>query len=313
MKLGNMTLQTGMQYVEVSAQDASTILDTAPFKLQRTLRPSHIETLIQAIRNNHFDQHTILKIAVLGGIPILVDGQHRLHAIRASHQAQHAWMLLIECSSQDEVRSMYIHTDIGKTRTIMDGLKASGVAEEINCAEVLVRRGMQAMRLLGAGFDYQTYRKNVPDRDELFARVLEWQDQLVATEEITAGSNRIIRRALSNQPTLGVMLVTLRWASRQAYEFWMKVSQADNLVSRTPAHTLFTHLGSTRVNDENTAIYAKRVAACWNAHIAGVALAQTQVRVSDKPIEIATSPATGRRIVTYELLTQGAPGEKARK
>lgn len=119
----------------VTPEQARDILANNLFKDQRKVAGTHISFLKTTMENGEFDGGSPIRFASLGDlVPVLIDGQHRLHAISQmpSDYKPQLTVITSHCNTPEEVAQIYARIDRGRSRSLVDALQALGYFRESN-------------------------------------------------------------------------------------------------------------------------------------------------------------------------------------
>ncbi len=289
----------------VTPETASKLLEHYQFENQRRLVDWQVNRLAKEMARGNFKPTSIVVAhCEETNTHHLLDGQHRLAAIRVYNHPVALFVNRIQVKTQAELNAWYGDLDRNRIRNLSDGLKVLNVAEETGIPEYYLRHFSSALRVIADGF--QSAKIHSSERAEDYQSITvraqwlrDWQEEAQKTLTATEGAVRAIRDSLFRQSTLGVVLVTFRYQPEMAELFWKSVSENDGLKRGEATHTLYSYLIGERVTKIKSAvnINSRQVANCWNAFVDGRELFRTFVKEPRFPIIIRGTPYDGKQII----------------
>jgi len=259
---------------------------------QRALRSSQVRKLIRAIQLGEFESTTVM-FARLGDRLYLVDGQHRLHAIRDSGQTVVLNVLCKLVDSEEDLAHLYASLDCPVTRTFMDGYAAFGLQAELG----FTQRAHVGMLSAAVVYIINGFRAGVGDdagvRGVRLHLMREWAPEARDAFALLAGDPDARRNGSAG--ILSVMLVTLRYQPDRATDFWRRVIHGVELTQSMPEFALRRWLHDHPAGGPNRPpLYSRAVAAAWNAHYEGRMLTKVYPGDTSGPIVIKGTPYNGK-------------------
>ena len=305
--------QVSVRLALVHPDEAMRILEVENFIGQRPRRAGHVKFLAQAMEHERFIPGTAIHFAVYQGKRHLVNGQHTLAAIEVSRHAQLLAIHETQVTSPEQIAELYSRHDRGLQRQLMDGYVAHQFAErhglsraqagDFGGAMPLVLSGFTAASSGGQNAEMQTYLR---DTDIRLAAMREWVQEAREFYEEISFSPPYIMRALHRQSVVSIALVTYRYTGADASEFWREVAKDNGLAATHPAKRLIRFLLDNPARSHSPRIYARYVAACWNAAFEDRSLTKVYARDAMLPIVIAGTPFNGKQFC-YFLSEEGSP------
>jgi hypothetical protein len=193
------------------------------------------------------------------------------------------------CDNLAEVADIYATYDRPKVRTLPEMLTAMGLHERLGITLEDLRLTQHAAPLVLGDFTAFHGREDAysPQVRRLFLE--EWEAEVKAYLEATSGATREVRRMIRRAAVIAVAVVSLRAQPERARAFWSAVAGENGLLRDDPAAALLRFLRNTQADRHKPWIYARYVAACWNAAYQDRTLDKVMVRDEAAPIVIAGS------------------------
>lgn len=288
----------------MSTREAAKSLKEHRFPGQRLIRPWHVAFLKYLMIHKHFRPGTSITYAVWQDKKFLVNGQHTLAAL-AETSGPAIWLQeeTYKVHSYDEVCALYESFDRHLARRWRDIYMAdAGIQGHELPAKYIMKLG-GAIPLLGRGFtqhvgfgDYAAL--TVRDTRVRVPFITNWAPEMANFANGCHGAQSV-RNMLMRAAVLSVAMVTYRFQGEHAHRFWPRLAADSGLVAGQPAHTLLRFLRDNPANKVDQALYARIVASCWNADLAGRAMERLHAHSASKPILIAGTPHDGKRVMHY--------------
>lgn len=293
-------------YLLISPEQATRILTECLYSKQRNLRYDRVIHLSEQGKAGKWEVTGIqVCYCVESKRFYLVDGQHRLNAIIIADQALPLYLILACKNTLAEVDALYRRLDIHSPRTLQDRLRASDLAEKVDLNDWELKATSHAMAILSDGFatnsPYARKGNTVTSDDDLRIQLTqEWAPEARQFFECLKGCITKDRGKFQNGTLLAFALVTFRYQSGRASEFWRAVALNDGLERFTPEWTFRNRVFEEGQSRYTVPEYSRRMALCWNAWYEGrrklerLILREDSV---DRPIRISGTPYTfDRRI-----------------
>jgi hypothetical protein len=211
------------------------------------------------------------------------------------------WLVVIykTTDSLNQVLKGYGRIDVGDVRPVVVGLIAARVHEKAQIDVKYLKPSVRALRVLMTGFMGGRIPKSQLGVDPSERGILEWRnelrDYLAASEE----TGYTFRKKMLYPPVMALGLVTLRYKSVSASEFWLHVAKQDRLEQHTGPWHLAAFLREMELKQgvEDQRRTARRVASCWNAFIENRTVNHTSVGDVRKPARIEGTPYTTKQLI----------------
>lgn len=278
--------------VAITPDLAHRILLECSYERQRRVRPLHSQALAMQIKNKEWTPGTQIHFARMAsdGWLQLVNGYHRLDAVKDANRTVEFQVLVTECKTQADVARLYRrHDRLIAPRTISDALRAEGIPEKYGIGADLAARVFRAVLIINTGFSF-TGRIAKADpylyrSDEARLRLCEawWPIAEQFADAVQNAPLRPIKSAISNQGPLAVALVTLRDQELKADAFWRGLANNDGLKRDDPRSAYLRFLNLNR--QSSPFITAKAASTAWNAFFGSKKIAF--IRPTESPIRLA--------------------------
>ena len=135
----------------ITVEQAEKFLKNNIFRLQRKIKPRHLNSLVTSMQAGEFPPGTAICFARTTDSLELIDGQHRLRAQIEAKMSFEYTVTTIQCIDGKAVACLYTQFDIGARRTMVDRMKAIDVAAYSDLAP-------KQAQLLYTGAPYLKYR-----------------------------------------------------------------------------------------------------------------------------------------------------------
>lgn len=259
-------------FVTLNPAQANVILRECQYDRQRKVDGSHVAVLAELMKRGLWERKDKIDFARIGGRLSLVNGYHRMSAqVDAGKNIE--WTIVIhECQSDAEVRTLYhkFDTNVRKRsdQNILQGVNFSEthgigatMAKSLFAAVPIIANGLSAGNRSSASGLFE--RRITDDRLTLAAHYAEEARRL---ERLIATAPKHVRRALRPATITAVALVTLKSSPDVAADFWGGLAENDGLRRGDPRATL---LQTIIDRDFSRSAVQAAVSACalaWNAH-----------------------------------------------
>lgn len=295
------------EYQKVSPELARQWLDTRQLHYQRPVTIGHIRKLTQLMLDGLWNPRVSpITFAERNGRLLLLNGQHRLNAIIEYGKPVECWILVQSYNTDQEVDEVYAATDVLRLRTPGQGLLVFGTHELLGLSANEVKKVGQAIRVIGKSFFpdsnntlYYGYMNTAKEQHEA---ILKWQTTIDCLFGILEVASSRMRQLLLGTYTLAIMLVTLRYDTERAIEFWRQVADNQGLRKGEPAYALVQYM--TQKHKYTRQHYAIGVARAWNAHVADQHPAFVQGILNTEGMLISNTPFNGKLTGRFDFDTK---------
>lgn len=254
---------------------AAHLLQKYVYTRQRGIRQNDVQRYADQMRRGLWMEGTkpIILAVLPDGRKFLVEGYHRLWAILEAGVTLTFEVTERLVETEEELNLFYSNIDRGRNRSNADMIKATALDEKYNLPVSILVKASSAITMIRADFRITGGRVNTTARavgaEDRIKLLDEWQIPITHFYEAAGfGSNN--RRCYA-QPVLSVGLVTMRYQFEKAQDFWRRVVRGVDLAEGSPEHLVnrFIYIDTDRssqgIYDLGPNIFAKKVAAAWNA------------------------------------------------
>jgi len=295
--------------VLVTPEEAQKMLTFNSYERQRTIRHTKVTIYADAMEKKRFEPGTQLSFGYTGsGNLQLLDGQHRLQAVVKSGIPQWFVIRTKKYETEQDLALAYGHFDQHAKRSDRDNLKAIGLDTDLGFSVGELRVMSSAVRLINEGkFNRNTRPGGGGAVEDLREWISYYADAGSQYFEAIAGSPQFMRTPLTRAATLGVALVTFKFATRvygdeKIFEFWRGTAMDDGLSLTDPRKTANRHLLTASMSGGHGASHQKKdkivtpaystryLANCWNAWAEDRTISSTNVRDMNQDIHILGTP-----------------------
>lgn len=314
------------QFVTLTSSQARHLRDTTRWAFQREVDPTYVYEYSQAMRRGEFRPGTELAFASLKNKRVCVNGQHTLDALALTEDvALRVSILDFRCMRESQLHALYLTFDRNRLRSLTQLYAAYDFAATHGLGIIQTKYLGSAMPLIVSGFAANAthrlaYGKLLHSGYIRMACMADWAEEALVFYETIKGSPKEINTLLRRAGIMAVALVTIRHAGTAAEDFWRAVAWDDRLAKDDPRKALHRWiLGNTALNHQ-AHIYARYVAAGWNAARRSRPLKNIVMRDESAaaPIRIDGTPHDGAAHYRYlsedgDVLHQPAPvsGDRA--
>lgn len=259
---------------------------------QRPVSQAHIAKLAEAMRRETFTTNTI-KFAMYSDNRCMVNGQHTLRAIVASGKSIILPVQDFVVDGEPDIQSLYYHEDTNRKRTFADSVRVLDFVKETGLSNDQIVKGASALKWMKCSFGVDRVAYDSITQDDLLELVPLWKWEIKAIYSAITPCSKEIRQVILKQPVFSVALVTMRYAPREAREFWRQVAQDDGLEKHDPRKSIAQWLsknlprrGRFIASAQEPYVASRAIAIAWNTWCAGRELKALFVRDTMKPMEL---------------------------
>lgn len=305
--------RTKSEIVTVTPEVAAHWLEQYNYSRQRHIRERHVQNIAKAIVDGDFEITTLQFRHVDGERVMLVDGQHRLHAILLSGKPLELNVLHRGVESDEQVGRAYQHLDVGLYRHVAERLAASNLDVNLGLTMRQINKLGAAVPILNDGFQLAAPQFRSRNIEERIAGIQRWAGEMREVVSLVSAEHpQPMWRKFEVATVLSFVLVTFRHQPEKAREFWGDILNARNLENE-PKLRAYEFLFSTNYRRMSANEVARKLATAWNAFMQEQALEDLTVRAYNRqrPVKIVGTPYNGRDVVrdgepTITALTQEA-------
>lgn len=266
--------------VLVDPKTADYILQNHRYAHQRPAGTKNIESLADMMRNGEFLKDSTLYLAKFQGKSYLLNGQHRLNAIKESLSTIRFQLNFYDCKTKEEVHEHYLRIDNHKRRGFGD--VANETREDIGCQRGHFQSIGRACALIATHFRPEGGNNRLDEKKNFSDHLTKEQNVIGRIQEsrevmaIIRGERKEHTSLIMNSNILAVVLITLGAQKNLAENFWKNVIAKNHANYGTPADTLYDWLnkkkdGRFRNKSHHSAILA------WNRYYNGRKLTPTEM------------------------------------
>jgi hypothetical protein len=275
---------------------ASRILSDLNYDGQRKVRKNHIASLAATMRRKAFLPGSQLAFVHVDGRWVLVNGQHRLHAIIESGAEIEFQVLVHDAASEEEIPRIYFgfdrHTAVRTDRDLTDAAK---VKERTGVSATAVRGVWQAAPIIAAGFARLSYTADATRRDDDYRldQCEPWWPAAARYEALLDEAPSVVKKRLLSAQGMAVALVLLRYQPEEAVQFFQGLAADDGLKRDDPRKALLIDL-TQRAWRRQSMDGCMAVSLAWNAFFMRRPLQQIKI-VQNARFKLDGTPYGGRR------------------
>jgi hypothetical protein len=262
------------------------------YEHERPLREDRLAQHIRDMAADRFFQGSLLAFGSLNGKLIRVDGQHRTEAVIESGKGQSFLIAVHPVENEKELAQLYSIFDAASSvRTPVES--ASWLLPKTGLSKRELAVLFRTVPFLQAGFHLPQSRqaaKMMQSSAERNAIALRWSPFAKRYFELIAPVPRAVKDALHCQSVAAVALMTLKFHTQHAAQFWgpiARLAEEDMGLDRNdPRRALYKRL---QVREKSIPMQLHVAAAAWNAFHEGRRMKEIRVN-PDRPFTIAGTP-----------------------
>lgn len=284
-------------FVKLSAVEMNRILQVCQYEHQRQTSERHIAVLSDLMTRGQWQPKGQLDFAVLDGNFILVNGYHRAYAQVRSGKTIEWSVVFHKVKTEGELRSLYFAFDTNiRIRGTHDILRANEFADMHGLGRTMSEALYRAVPYIASGFETNPKKKNFLVEKQVDRRLQVASDYAKAAaryETCLEGLGGARRKKLMSGAVVAVAVITLRYQSSRAWEFWAGVAGNDGLKRGDPRQSLISDMMTRTAAANKLMAYAPAMIA-WNAFFEERELKLIKVMDSFTPC-IEGTPFNGRK------------------
>lgn len=257
-------------FVKLSPLEMNRILNVCAYEHQRAVSERHVAVLADLMARNKWQPKGQIDFAVLDGAFILINGYHRAYAQVRSGKTIEWSVVLHQCKNAAELRSLYFAFDTNiRIRGSSEILRANEFADTHGLPKTMADSLYRAVPFIASRFATNPKDKNfliekqIDRRLEVAAEYAKPAARYAAVLEGISGSRK---KKFMGGAVTAVAVITFRYQSAQAWEFWSGVVNADNegILRGDPRRALANDMLSRNASSVPTLAFAPAILA-WNA------------------------------------------------
>lgn len=247
---------------------ARQILDMFRYSSNRKISQPHVRLLAYDMAQGSWLPGSQLAFCKLpNGRLVLVNGNHRMHAVILANTAIEFQICVNAVGSEDEINAAYFRHDFAVRSRSIETLAASAqLADGLGVSKEHASAAVKAAVFVHSGLKFITGVNQSPEirsADGKITAVLGWKGEIQEYGRIIEIADRDLRRRLRAQGVFGCALVTLRYQPQKATAFWAGVAESGSTPAKDPRRTLNVHLSRAQV--QTITEYSLVTAMAWNA------------------------------------------------
>ena len=262
------------------------------YEHERPLREDRLAQHVRDMAADRFFQGSLLAFGSLNGKLIRVDGQHRTEAVIESGKGQSFLIAVHPVENEKELAQLYSIFDAASSvRTPVES--ASWLLPKTGLSKRELAVLLRTVPFVQAGFHLPQSRqaaKMMQSSAERNAIALRWSPFAKRYFELIAPAPRAVKDALHCQSVAAVALMTLKFHTQHAAQFWgpiARLAEEDMGLDRNdPRRALYKRL---QVREKSIPMQLHVAAAAWNAFHESRRMKEIRVN-PDRPFTIAGTP-----------------------
>ena len=279
---------------------------------QRKRRAHHVAFLANEMRCGRFMSTAEIHLMFRNGEPVLINGQHTCAAIVEYGKPVSVTVRKTLVSDVGQIALTYAFGhDTGLGRTFNDAVGAYNLQETTNLARQQVEALATAIRHIRGNFARDRLSgglgKSPPNIKtspaDLVDNIYEWAPDAKLVFTVMSNYDAKIYRLIRKRGALAVALITMRFQTEKAMDFWKGVAMPDGLAWADPRNTARRKLEDSTSNSSVSGVTPERLsrqlARCWNAYYKGESLQMVKIFDDVAPIVILGTPFNGKQPRDY--------------
>lgn len=286
----------------ITPELAKRILDESNYEGQRKVDDRSIIAYAEMMRRSLWDLTDPISFAVFNGSLILVNGQHRMHAVVKYGHPVEFRVAMNECNTEEQLRALYYRFDtVMRKRTNEQVLSAIALAAEQGVSRNIASATFRSVGIIANGF---VVPSNYTIKNEAVAKLwvvdlrLEactpWWHAARILEAAMKRGERSLRQKILRSTTFAIALLTARYQPEHAEQFWRGVAENDGLKRGDPRHTFVNDLKSRDAGQGSVSQGLASAAIAWNAYVERRRIQVIKVP-DDYNLRVAGTPVGSRR------------------
>lgn len=284
-------------FVKISAVEMNRILQVCQYEHQRAVNDRHVAVLADLMARGQWQPKSQIDFAVLNGNFILVNGYHRAYAQVRSGKAVEWSVAFHNVKTEADLRSLYFAFDTNvRIRGTHDILRANEFADTHGMGRVMSEALYRAVPFIASSFETNPQKKNYIVANQVDRRLelaSEYAKAAARYEACIDGIPGQRKKKMLGGAIVAVAVITLRFQSIRAWEFWSGVASNDGLKRGDPRQALVNDMMVRNGASGRSQAFAPAMIA-WNAYFNERELRLIKVMDSFAPI-IDGTPFNGRK------------------
>lgn len=229
-------------FVRLSAVEMNRVLQVCQYAHQRPVSELHVTVLTDLMARGQWQPKSQIDFALMNGHFILMNGYHRAFAqVRSGKTIE--WSIVVHpCKSDADLRALYYAFDTNiRVRGARDILSAYEFAETAGLTAEVANALYGAVPYIASKFEVNPKKKdNLTTKavDRRLALANEYAKAAARYAACLEGLGGPRRKRLLNSAVAAVAVITFKYQSESAWQFWLGVAQNDGLKRGDPRHAL---------------------------------------------------------------------------
>jgi len=275
-------LRISSQTVAISPEMASALLSDADPRYQRESQQATIARYADAMRQGYWHISTI-RLATIKKLPnfFIIDGKHRLNAVRLADLEQEMQVEIVMCDDETEVAALAAVADRGKQRTAVDVAEITGLTSELEIGReyaklhAAIGQIFHAFTTTGGGgvrqqLAYEVWQLAAKDWLPYFREYYSVLDNAANTTDDGQLETVIatIKRRMMQPAFVALGMILLRSQKDKASEFLTKIARGYIPGNpNEPIRKIVNLLAGNQRAMNNAATLVRTIAVAWNSFI----------------------------------------------
>ena len=271
---------------------------------QRKLNQSYVSQYALEMRQGLWLPISPVVFAIVNGRRVLINGNHRLHAVVLAGCSVGFITVSVPLSSYEAIAPWYTSFDRLNQRTLAQAYQTHNLEAELRLNASQTKKLGSALPLLASGFEpvYSmpgSMKRQIQHHKTRMAFIREWCEELRQFWGDIKGAPGAMSSNLRSAPILAVALIHYRYTGTDATEFWHAVATADCLPQNDPRHRLHMHIRTSKIPTYDQDEYSRIVTRAWNATWNNRTPQSLQAESRTAPLRIEGTPHTGTEVLRY--------------
>lgn len=280
---------------------AEKILNDANYVRQRRVNQQDVMVYAEMMRRGLWELSDPITFARLHGNLVLVNGQHRLHAVVACGRDIEFRIAVNDCAGPEELQALYYRFDtVMRRRTQEQIINAVGLADESGVSKTIAKATFHAVGVIANGMKTPhaaSIGANAPKLRIIDLRLEScgpYWEAARSLDQVFTSAQTELKVKLTRAQTFAVALLTMKYQPEKASPFWQGVAENDGLKRSDVRHVFVRDLLTRAINAGTADQGIVAAAIAWNAWYEERPI--KIIRVSESAhLRIAGTPIGSRR------------------
>jgi hypothetical protein len=266
------------------------------YEKQRPIRTAHIKKLKVFLKTGEFKDSDPITFVKLRDCFYLVNGQHRLTAIKESGIPYELTIMVKYRSTEQELEEIYGAFDVQLKRSDADILYALGTLDKVDITHSQAKQMNSALKWIYTGFKYNL-RVKIMSPYIMDNIMICWKDEIKDLFETVHNTDNF--KFIRKSPVLASILITMRFEREKSIDFWRNVALDSGLTAGDPRRTLLYFLREIYSKNNHRVVYSPTEIAfsinkCWRAFCENRNLVRI-TKISDEFVAFKNTPYDTRK------------------